>query len=412
MTISRRSITALLATVLLAASCSATSTSRHADPVGSGSTTLPVAQQGESMLGRTSVRLTAVAVAHIPTAVVSRPGGENLYVTEMAGRVIVLEHQSDDTFKVSATPVIDLTSRVGAFGGERGLLSVAFSPDGTKMVASYTDGNDNGNSVVDMYDMHGDVADPASRVEILRLHQPFPNHNGGNALFGPDGYLWLGYGDGGGQGDPSGNGQNTKVLLAKMLRIDPLHPTATAPYSIPPDNPFADGRNGRPEIWLYGVRNPWRFSFDASTRDLWIADVGGAEEEEIDVLPAAQGQGRGANLGWSLREGAHDTVTGGTRPAGMVEPIFEYDHQEGVAIIGGFVYRGTHLPNLSGAYLYSDYGQSTLRALRVDGTTVKEAVTLTSTGAPPPQIVSFGEDSHHELYAADLGGTIYRLDPA
>lgn len=400
----------LCSAVLVAGACGGTG-GPHAQPVGKGSTTTPTDATAGATLARNTVRITTIASVPSPTAVVSRFGSENLYVTSQSGAVTVLVRQADDTFIKAPTPLIDLSDRVGAASGERGLLGLAFSPDGTQVIASYTDGNDDGASVLDRYDVTGELVDPSSRVELMRTPQPFANHNGGNVVFGPDGYLWYGLGDGGSQGDPSDNGQNPKNLLATIMRIDALNPSTTLPYTIPADNPFVSTSSARPEVWLYGVRNPWRFSFDSANGDLWIGDVGGSTWEEIDLLPAASGRGKGTNLGWSLREGAHDTDKPGARPDDLVEPIFEFDHTQGSSITGGFVYRGTKIPALQGAYLYSDYGTSTLRALRVKGTTVSETATLPTTGVPLAVVVSFGEDLHNELYAAELGGLVVRLDP-
>jgi glucose/arabinose dehydrogenase len=397
---------------LLAVSCSGTErTAPHAQPVGEGSTTIPTAERPTTAVSATKVRLTRIAVVPHPTDLVPRAGTDELYVASQPGQIFTLVPSADGSLAKSDTLLLDLSPRVGRESGEQGLLGIAFSPDGSTLIASYTDGNDRGASVLDRYDVHGDEADPASRVELMRVPQPFPNHNGGHVIFGPDGYLWYGLGDGGSQGDPNDNGQNPKTLLATIMRIDPLHAGPTLPYTIPPDNPFVDGADGRPEVWLFGVRNPWRYSFDATTGDLWIGDVGGSLWEEVDLL-TAPGRGRGANLGWSLREGAHDTSKKGRRPAGLVEPVFEYDHDEGISITGGYVYRGSRLPSLDGVYLYSDYGTSTLRALRVDGGKVLEATTLTTTGDTMELVVSFAQDNHRELYAVSNGGLIFRLDPS
>ena len=367
---------------------------------------------GTTSLAKASVRLVRVASLDSPTALVSRPGSENLYATERAGTVKVLVHRTDGSFDVAPDAFIDLTSKVDDETGERGMLGLAFSPDGTKVIISYTDGHDDGASVLERYDVEGEHAITSTRVEVLRVKQPFANHNGGNVVFGPDGYLWFGLGDGGGQGDPSDNGQNLHTLLAKILRIDPLHSSGSAPYSIPADNPFADGKAARPEIWLTGVRNPWRFSFDATTADLWIGDVGGSEWEEVDVVRATAGTGKAANLGWGLREGRHDTDKQGPRPPGMIEPIAEYSHDQGTAITGGFVYRGDRVPSLRGAYLYSDYGTSTLRGIVASATTAQDSATIATTGEDPEQIVSFGQDDHRELYVVELTGDILRIDPS
>jgi len=360
-------------------------------------------------LADVSVRLTEVASVRSPTALVPRSGTDDLFVAERAGVVRRLA-RAGDAFEAAAEPVLDITDAVADAGGERGLLGLAFSPDGAHLVVSYTDGDDDGASVVARYTMDADVADVASRVEILRLPQPFPNHNGGDVAFGPDGYLYLGFGDGGSQGDPDDNGQDLGSLLAKLLRIDVSASTAAAPYTVPADNPFVGDASARNEIWAFGLRNPWRFGFDTATGDLWIADVGGSEWEEVDLLPAASGAGRGANLGWSLREGAHDTDKSGDRNVPMVEPIFEYSHDEGASITGGYVYRGTRVPRLRGVYLFSDYAAAELRGIRAaDGALVQQSV-LATTGADLSQVSTFGQDLDGEVYVVSLAGGIYRID--
>jgi len=228
-------------------------------------------------------------------------------------------------------------------------------------------------------------------------------------VFGPDGYLWIGFGDGGSQDDPHGNGQNPAALLGKMLRLDVTDPPPGAPYAVPADNPFVGEDDKRTEIWMTGLRNPWRYSFDRLTGDLWVADVGGSEWEEIDLLPAADGTGRGANLGWQIREGSHDTGTEG-HAADLVDPIFEYSHDEGSSITGGYVYRGSAIPDLRGVYLFSDFTVPTLRGLTVRNGALHQEAVLSTSGAELSQVVSFGEDSGGELYVVCLSGDIVRIE--
>ena len=228
-------------------------------------------------------------------------------------------------------------------------LHYSVQPDGDTRVVSYA--------------MSGDTVDTGSRRELLAVEQPYPNHNGGSIEFGPDGHLYVALGDGGSGGDPEGNGQDTGALLGKILRIDPAGATGDA-YAVPPDNPFADGAAGAPEVWLYGVRNPWRITFDPETGDLWVADVGQNAYEEIDLLPAADGGGRGANLGWNEMEATHP-FEGGSNPDGAVLPVFEYDRSEGAcSVTGGVVYRGAAIPGLDGAYLFTDFCDGRIRAVR------------------------------------------------
>jgi glucose/arabinose dehydrogenase len=238
---------------------------------------------------------------------------------------------------------------------------------------------------------------------LLTVEQPFPNHNGGQLAFGPDGYLYLGLGDGGSGGDPQGNGQNPATLLGSIVRIDV---NGDEPYAIPADNPFADGAGGAPEVFLYGLRNPWRFSFDRGTGQLWIADVGQNAYEEIDrVDPAADA---GANLGWNLMEASHCFVAG-CSPEGLVLPITEYGRDAGCSVTGGFVYRGTAIEGLAGWYLFSDYCSGLIFGVPSDAAPGTAPRLLLETGL---SVSSFGQDSDGELYVADIaGGGIYRIVP-
>lgn len=358
-------------------------------------------------LGAIRLRLTTVATLDSPIAIVTRAGTRDLYVAEREGTVVRLI-ENGDRLDVAGT-VIDLTDEVGSLDGERGLLGLAFSPDGSNLYVNYTDSGDDGSSVIASFPMTGDTADIDGRREILRVKQPYPNHNGGNLTFGPDGYLWIGFGDGGSQDDPHGNGQNPAALLGKMLRLDVANPPEGAPYAVPADNPFVGEDDKRTEIWMTGLRNPWRYAFDRLTGDLWVADVGGSEWEEIDLLPAADGTGRGANLGWQIREGSHDTGTEG-HAADLVDPIFEYSHDEGSSITGGYVYRGSAIPDLRGVYLFSDFTVPTLRGLTVRNGALHQEAVLSTSGAELSQVVSFGEDSEGELYVVCLSGDIVRIE--
>lgn len=399
----RRAAALLCAAALVASACggddddepslSATTTTAPA-----GTVDLP---PGAGPLADIELTLTEVAEAASPTALIARAGTETVYVAERSGRVRPL---TGDTL---GEPMLDISDDV-VTDSEQGLLGIEFSPDGATLYVSYSIAPD-GDTRVDAYAITGDEVDLASRRELLAVEQPYDNHNGGDLAIGPDGYLYIGLGDGGSGGDPEGNGQNTDVLLGKILRIDPSQPGDGTEYAIPADNPFADGEGGAPEIWLYGVRNPWRFSFDAETGDLWIADVGQESIEEIDLLPATQGGGKGANLGWNEMEGAHP-FEGGTNPEGGVLPLFEFDHSDGgCAITGGVVYRGAAIPELTGAYLFSDYCDGRIRAVRAaDGVVVEEHVF----DAEGSELVSFGEDARGEIYVLSLDGTIYRIDAA
>jgi glucose/arabinose dehydrogenase len=317
-------------------------------------------------------------------------GSGRLFVLEKPGRIRIIEND-----QLIETPFLDISDRVGSGGNEQGLLGLAFHPQyaqNGRFFVNYTDKN--GDTVLARFQVSSDpnVADPNSEVKILGVDQPFANHNGGGLVFGPDGYLYAGLGDGGSQGDPFGNAQNTGVLLGKILRLDV---DSAEPYAVPADNPFGN------EVWAYGLRNPWRFSFDKSTNDLYIADVGQNTWEEIDFLPA--GSPGGTNFGWNFREGAHDYKGGG--PAGMVEPVAEYSHSEGgCSVTGGYVYRGS-LPEWNGIYLYADYCKGLIWGLiQSDGGWQSQPLfDLDVT------ITSFGQDSSGELYILSDSGSIFRL---
>ncbi|MGB8982004.1 MAG: PQQ-dependent sugar dehydrogenase, partial [Anaerolineales bacterium] len=318
-------------------------------------------------------------------------GSGRLFVIEKAGRIRIIENN-----QLLATPFLDVTDRVGSSSNEQGLLGLAFHPryaENGRFFVNYTDLN--GDTVIARFQVSGDpnAADPNSEVKLLGVDQPFANHNGGVLAFGPDGYLYAGLGDGGSQGDPRGNAQNTGVLLGKVLRLDV---DSAEPYAVPGDNPFGN------EVWAYGLRNPWRLSFDRSTGDLYIADVGQGEWEEIDFLPA--GSPGGANFGWDHREGAHDYEGGG--PEGMLDPIAEYSHSEGrCSVTGGYVYRGASLPEWNGIYLYGDYCTGFIWGLLRSGDSWQEQMLFDT----QVTITSFGQDSAGEVYLVGDNGEIYQL---
>jgi glucose/arabinose dehydrogenase len=312
--------------------------------------------------------------------------------------------------RLQAEPFLDVASRTSS-GGERGLLGLAFSPsftDDRRFFVNYTDPG--GNTVVAEYRVSADDpgrADPASERVVLRIEQPYANHNGGGLAFGPDGLLWIGTGDGGSGGDPEGRAQRLDTLLGKFLRIDP-DPQDGAPYTVPADNPFVGRDGARAEIWASGLRNPWRFSFDRATGDLWIGDVGQGAWEEIDVLRT--GTAGGANLGWNVMEGSHCFEPAeGCDTDGLVLPVAEYDHGQGCSVTGGVVYRGAAIPGLAGTYLFGDFCSGTIWGL--DAAAGRPAArVLAATGLA---IASFGEDEAGELYVADLsGGRVLRVAAA
>lgn len=361
----------------------------------------------EPQLDDVTLSLAEIGEFNAPMSIVSRPGDTSLFVAEREGRVVRLDVTGeglDRRYTPADDPVADISDEV-ATDGEQGLLDIEFSPDGERLYLSYSITPD-GDTRIISYAFDGGTVDTGSRREVLAVDQPFANHNGGDIEFGPDDYLHFGLGDGGSGGDPMGNGQDTSTLLGSMLRIDPQGTLdGDEPYAIPNDNPFADG-DGEPEIWLYGVRNPWRFTFDSETDDLWIADVGQSSWEEINLLPAADGGGRGANLGWNEMEGTHSFE--GDNPPDGVLPVFEYPNpDEGCSVTGGVVYRGSAIPGLTGAYLFGDLCNPTLRALDVSGDEAREVTFDAEVG----NLVSFGQDNEGEVYAVSLDGPIYRLDP-
>ncbi|MEV7089397.1 PQQ-dependent sugar dehydrogenase [Streptomyces sp. NPDC093085] len=368
------------------------------------------------------VALTEVATARNPVAGTAGPGGA-LWIAERAGTVRILGGQG------LGEPVLDISGETTT-DGERGLLGIAFDRDFGHFYISYTDLQ--GTSTVDEFAVRDGEIQADSRRTVLTQEQPYSNHNGGDLAFGPDGYLYIAFGDGGSGGDPHGNGQNLGTLLGKMLRIDPSggDPSGGDPgggssggggsgsgsdgglgsgvsYAIPEDNPFVGDPDAKGEIWAYGLRNPWRFSFDAGTGDMLIGDVGQSEWEEIDWAPADSPGGE--NYGWSGMEGNHP-FRGGTEPANHVPPVHEYDRSGlGCSVTGGYVYRGKAIPELTGQYLFSDYCDGTVRALRMaDGEVTGES----DLGVSGGQVVSFAQDGDGELYTLDLGGRVSRIDPA
>jgi glucose/arabinose dehydrogenase len=336
----------------------------------------------------------------------SGDGGGRLFVLEQPGRIrIVREGRLVDR------PFLDIRSLVSCCG-ERGLLGLVFPPDFTAGGTFYIDYTDtNGDTVVAAVDVDAadpDTADRSSLRPLLHVDQPFANHNGGGLAFGPDGYLYIGMGDGGSGGDPQGNGQRLDTLLGKLLRIDvAVDAGAGQPYRIPTDNPFTAEANSRPEIWAYGLRNPWRFSFDRETGDLWIGDVGQNRFEEIDRV--AVGTPAGANFGWNIMEGRHCFNSDHCTRTNLVQPITEYDHSAGdCAVIGGYLYRGSAFPELIGGYVFGDECSGIIRGIVGAGPDEQKPVVLLESHRV---ISSFGESDEGELYLTDLGsGELYQVN--
>jgi len=331
-------------------------------------------------------------------------GDERLFVAEQGGLIWIIENG-----EVLFDPFLDISNLLSddVFEGgytERGLLSFAFHPDygeNGQIFVSYIDVN--GDSVIARYSVSPDnpnLADPDSATIILTQDQPFADHNGGYIGFGPDGYLYIGFGDGGSLGDPSNNGQKTDTFLSKILRIDVNADT----YTVPDDNPFVGNADYLPEIWAVGVRNPWRMSFDRATGDLYIGDVGEWDWEEVD-FQTAESKG-GENYGWSAFEGTHPFKE---QPISseVTMPVFEYSHADGCAITGGYVYRGEALPELQGIYFFGDYCTGKMWTMERDESGAWQATPFMDTDEV---LTSFGEDAQGELYSIDYKGNIFRLE--
>ncbi len=326
-----------------------------------------------------------------PVALVAAPGDPRVYVVEQPGYVRTLEGG-----KPSATAFLDLSAEVSS-GNEQGLLGLAFHPrfaENRRLFVDYTDRDGDTHVVEFRATADGTRADPASARPLLRIAQPYSNHNGGNLVFGPDGALWIGTGDGGAAGDPQRNGQDPDALLGKMLRLDPDAPTPT------------------PTIVAIGLRNPWRYAFDAATGDLYIGDVGQNEWESVYVVPAAKLTGH--NFGWNVAEGRHCYQAERCDRGRFTAPVTDYSHQFGCSITGGGVYRGAALPDLAGLYFYADYCTGLIRSFRWSPDGIRDHWDWKSTLDPQgtlSQISSFGTDAAGELYLLSLSGDIWRFGP-
>jgi glucose/arabinose dehydrogenase len=328
-------------------------------------------------------------------------GSGRLFILEKGGRIRIVQDGV-----VLPDPFLDITDRVGASSSEQGLLGLAFHPnygENGLFFVNYTDGQ--GDTVVSRFSARADAsrADPASEVVLLSVDQPAANHNGGHLAFGPDGYLYVGLGDGGGAGDRYGNGQNGQTLLGALLRLDV---DRGQPYTVPADNPFTGNPQVRDEIWALGLRNPWRFSFDRLTGNMYIADVGQNLYEEVNYQAA--GNPGGQNYGWPIMEGLHcfpaDRSCG---QGGLTLPVHEYDHSQGCSVTGGHVYRGQEFPFLNGIYLFGDYCSGTIWGLaRGDGGGWQVAPLAQAN----VRLASFGEDEVGELYLVDIAsGELFRI---
>lgn len=337
-----------------------------------------------------------------PLYLTSPPGDERLFIVEKGGRIRIVRHDS-----LLPESFLDISALVST-GSEQGLLGLAFHPDyaaNGRFFVDYT-GTDGDTRIAEYHvGADQDHADAASARILLTVPQPYSNHNGGQVAFGPDGFLYVGMGDGGSGGDPQGHGQNPDDLLGSLLRLDV---NDAQPYVIPPDNPWADSSGARGEIWNIGLRNPWRFSFDRGTRDLYIADVGQNDLEEVDVSTAATGTGRGANYGWNRMEGLSCFGAGSCDQSGLVLPVVQYSHADGCSVTGGYVYHGNAIPELQGHYFYADYCQGWVRSFRLENGKAVDQHTW-PTLAPGGAVPSFGEDSAGELYVLSADGIAYRV---
>ncbi|MCC6544174.1 MAG: PQQ-dependent sugar dehydrogenase [Nitrospirae bacterium] len=344
-----------------------------------------------------------------PLYLTTAPDDNNrLFIVEKGGLIRIIKYGV-----LLETPFLDIRKLVSN-GNEQGLLGLAFDPGYVRNHRFYVSYTDNaGDSRIVRYLVTGnpDIAQAAPDLVLLTIDQPFPNHNGGNIVFGPDGYLYIGMGDGGSGNDPQGNGQDMTDLLGSLLRID-VRPQGN--YTIPVDNPFISQPSARPELWDIGLRNPWRFSFDRKTGDLYIADVGQNAREEIDIAPASQGGGKGANYGWNIMEGTICTpgINPGCQKTGLTMPVLDYDHSgNACSITGGYVYRGSDIPEFQGTYFYADYCAGWVKSFVYSNGTITDNKDWKSL-RPGGYITSFGEDGQGELYILTSQGGVYRIDAA
>jgi hypothetical protein len=350
-----------------------------------------------------AARLVASGLHH-PLDLQHAPGDrERLYVVEQGGTIRVMRNG-----QLAGGPFLDVSSRISS-GGERGLLGLAFHPRfaaNGRLFVNYTD-RQGDTHIAEFHASSPDVADPASEQVLLTVAQPFANHNGGGLAFDNSGRLLVALGDGGSGGDPFGNGQRLDTLLGKILRIDV---DAGAPYAVPADNPFASTPGARPEIWAYGLRNPFRIAVDGPTGDLYIGDVGQSRVEEIDVERAPLRGGQ--DYGWNIMEGSQCyRAARGCNSEGLTLPVYEYTHSEGCSVTGGVVYRGCRMPDLAGAYFFADYCSGFVRSFRVVNGQATDLRDWTAGLAGIDSPTSFGLDAEGEVYVVDYDGEVYRLEP-
>lgn len=365
------------------------------------------AQQDDSSTGTSTIPI----VNAFPNLSFTRPvdlqhAGDNsnrIFVVEQSGQIFVFNNDATTSTK---KVFLDIKNKVDDSGNEEGLLGLAFHPNyetNGYFYVNYTASSPN-RTVISRFKVSSDVdkADASSESMLLEFDQPYSNHNGGQVSFGLDGYLYISSGDGGSGDDPHGNGQNKSALLGKILRIDVDHESGGKHYAIPSDNPFAGSNEFREEIYAYGLRNPWRFSFDSVTKQLWTGDVGQNDYEEIDIIE------KGGNYGWNTMEGKHCfEPSSGCDTEGLQLPIAEYGRSEGVSVTGGFVYRGTTVEKLIGKYIYADYGSGNIWSLDATDLSNPDIIKIASSDL---HIASFGVDQNNELYMCAFDGKIYRFE--
>ena len=393
----RRISVASLALLLLVFGCDLGCDGKKSGPVSPN----PPPIEGDYEAERVFTGLSAPVDLQVAPGDTSR-----LFIVEQTGRIRIAKNGV-----LSSRPFLDLVGQVST-GSEQGLLGLAFHPQyatNGRFFIHYTDLAGDTRLAAYQVSSDPDSADPAA-TPILSVDQPFENHNGGQIAFGPDGYLYMALGDGGSGGDPFGNGQSLATLLGKILRLDV---NGGAPYAIPPSNPFVGQAGAMGEIWSYGFRNPWRFSFDSSTDAMWIADVGQEEWEEINLEPAGTG---GRNYGWKRMEGNHCFPPNSScDTTGLTRPVLEYGHSgSNCSVTGGYVYRGAALPELAGTYFYGDFCSGLIRSARLQAGGTLETHDWTAalrrvSGQPLNQLSSFGLDARGELYILLLDGEVYRL---
>jgi glucose/arabinose dehydrogenase len=385
---------------LLAAACGGSPTSPSAEP-----STNPGADcaAGPVVTGTPVLQAATIASGlQAPVDLQAAPGDRSrLFVLEQAGRIRIVRSRA-----LVQAPYLDIVTRVGS-GGERGLLGLAFHPQfatNGRFYVNYTDRS--GDTHISEFRGSGDAADPDSERELMFVRQPFSNHNGGGLAFGPDGMLYIGLGDGGSSGDPMRNGQSLGTRLGKLLRVD----VNASPFGVPSDNPFVGRAGVLPEIYAFGLRNPWRFSFDRSTGDLYIGDVGQNALEEIDVETAPRRGGQ--NYGWNITEGARCfSPPNGCNLTGLTMPVLDYPRSQGASVTGGVVYRGCRMPGYAGLYFYGDFVSGFVRSFRLSGGAVTDQREWTAQLRGVRNPSAFGVDLDGEIYVVEYSGSIFKIEP-